>query len=72
MSQIDPGIVMPSEEAEGDHHECCCDHVVDELEAMPAPALLRYGHARDKFYACPHHEITPLEVWMATHKEGTR
>lgn len=55
---------MPSAKAEGDRHNCCCEHVVESLEAMRAPDEERRGLARSKFYNCPHHDITPLESWL--------
>lgn len=59
---------MPSVDPEDtERHGCCCDHVTDELEAAPASDEERYATARTLYYACPHHELTPLEVWLGAH-----
>jgi hypothetical protein len=50
---------------EGDHHDCCCEHVVDSLQAMPAPRAEQYAVARDKYYSCPHRRLTPLEIYLS-------
>lgn len=57
-------------EAEGDRHECCCEHVVDQLEAMPADAEERLFITRDRWYACPHTDITPLEIYLQSVRDG--
>jgi hypothetical protein len=54
-----------SDPVEGDHHMCCCWHVVNTLEAMPGPAEERYAQARDRLADCPHtHERTNLEAYV--------
>ena len=49
---------------EGDRHGCCCEHVVDSLIAMPAAEEERAAVARDKYYSCPHTDLTPLQEYM--------
>lgn len=61
-------------ELEGDRHGCCCEHVVDQFQAMPlldeAPGEVRYGLVRDKYYSCPHREVTQLEIYMDQLRRG--
>jgi hypothetical protein len=52
------------------HHGCCCECVVDELLAMPAPAEERYEVARGRLLDCPHLEITPLEYYVLGTRAG--
>jgi hypothetical protein len=47
-------------------HDCCCEHVVEQLMAMPSPEEVRRGVVRDRYYACPHQWLTPLEVYLET------
>ena len=47
-------------------HGCCCDHVVEQLAAVPTPDEVRYGLVRDRYYLCPHQWLTPLEVYLGT------
>jgi hypothetical protein len=47
-------------------HDCCCDHVVERLAAMPGPEEERRSVVRDRYYLCPHQWITPLEVYLGT------
>jgi hypothetical protein len=59
---------MPSVDPEDEErHGCCCEHVVDEIDAAPEPDEERYQDARARYYACPHRELTPLETWMGVH-----
>jgi hypothetical protein len=59
---------MPAVDPEDEErHGCCCEHVAEEIEAIPAPEEEIYATARDRYYACPHHELTPLELWMEMH-----
>ena len=51
-------------EIEHDRHDCCCQHVVEHLDAAPGPGRERYAVARDKFYSCPHRDLTPLEIYL--------
>lgn len=62
------GLAVPAVDADdAERHDCCCEHVVATLEAMPAPADEQYRIARERYVACPHHELTPLEVWLGVH-----
>jgi hypothetical protein len=48
-------------------HNCCCDHLVEQL--MAAPSTIRqeqYRAVREKYFDCPHHWLTPLEVYLGT------
>jgi hypothetical protein len=72
MTEPNPGIVMSSEETEGDRHDCCCEHVVDSLQAMSAAPEERYAVVRDRWYACPHREITPLEIYLQQVRDDWR
>jgi len=48
-------------------HDCCCDHVVEQLAAMPVSTEeVRRGVVRDRYYLCPHQWLTPLEVYLGT------
>lgn len=47
-------------------HDCCCDHVVETLAAAPGTKHEHYAAARERYYACPHHWITPVEVYMGS------
>ena len=49
---------------EGDRHGCCCVHVVESLEAMPAAPEEQYSVGRDKYYSCPHKNLTALEIYL--------
>ena len=70
MTEVELGVAMPAVDPEDEErHRCCCFHVVEELDARPGPDEERYGAAREKYYACPHHELTPLEVWMGIHQQ---
>lgn len=60
--------VPAADPEDDDRHGCCCEHVVAELEAMPAPGTERYRIAREYYFACPHRELTPLEVWLGIHQ----
>lgn len=51
-------------ESEGDRHNCCCEHLVDNIEAAPVSESERYLDARTRWYACPHNDITPLEIFL--------
>jgi len=65
MPETNPGFAMPTVDPEyADRHGCCCAHVAAEMDAMPGPDEERYAVARERYYACPHHELTPLEVWL--------
>jgi hypothetical protein len=33
---------------------------------MPAPEQELYAMTRDRYYRCPHHWLTPLEVYLGT------
>jgi hypothetical protein len=59
-----------TEEREGwGVHNCCCDHVVDELEAMPdVTSEQRHEATRDRYYECPHKFLTALEVYLGTQR----
>lgn len=54
---------VTAEVLEGDRHGCCCQHVVEELEAMPAEIEVRLGIARGKLQECPHQEASN---WLET------
>ena len=50
-------------------HDCCCEHVVLELDAMPSVTPeQRYEATRDRYYECPHQWLTPLEVYLGTQR----
>jgi glycosyltransferase involved in cell wall biosynthesis len=54
---------------EGDHHGCCCEHVVDALEASFMPDAELLAEARAKLMDCPHNEPTPLEQYMQEQRD---
>lgn len=71
MDLTRPGIAMSAEDddiVEGyGIHGCCCEHVVEELDAAPAADLAeRHMAARDRYFECPHKWLTPLEVYLGT------
>jgi hypothetical protein len=78
MADIDLGTAVPISKLEqlqaqyGDElegwgiHDCCCDHVIETLDAAPGTRKEHYSAARGRYYACPHHWLTPLEVWMGS------
>lgn len=47
-------------------HDCCCDHIVEQLDAMPGTADDRRIAVRNRFFNCPHKQLTPLEVYLGT------
>jgi len=47
-------------------HDCCCSHVVETLSAIPAPEQELYAAARERYYRCPHHWLTDLEIYLGT------
>jgi hypothetical protein len=49
-----------------DTHNCCCPHVVEEIEAAPGTKHDHYSAARERYFACPHHVLTSLEVYMGS------
>jgi glycosyl transferase family 1 len=59
-------VLEPPAADEGDRHGCCCQHVVEQLQAMPAaPDEVLYV-ATGKLQQCPHHDTTNwLEAFIA-------
>ena len=49
-------------------HDCCCDHEVEQLAAAPGTTQDRYEATRNRYYACPHKWLTPLEVFLGTQR----
>lgn len=47
-------------------HNCCCDHVVEQIDAASDTAYQRREDARNRYYECPHRTLTPLEVYLGT------
>jgi glycosyltransferase involved in cell wall biosynthesis len=52
-----------------DRHGCCCEHVVEELDASFLPDEEVLAMARERLAACPHNEPTPLEQYMQEQRE---
>lgn len=70
MPEYTLSFAMPAVDPDDeDHHDCCCVHVAAEMDAMPGPQEEKYAVARERYYACPHHELTPLEVWLEIHRQ---
>lgn len=71
-------VLEEREPGEGDTHDCCCEHVIDELSAMPGPEEEILGVAKGHLANCGHNAlfleefVTSLQAKLREDEEAMR